>query len=93
MVKWTPSEKERARLVRMARTRTAEEIAAELGKGPEEVAVVIEEVRPRTHDWIVHCKKTGRCWRSRTERGAYYLACLHGLVDWDCWRAPQGPKP
>lgn len=72
------------RVIGMAETRSTEEVAEILGIDEEEVCRLLEEAgKPVKSGGIVTCNKTGRFWNVRSPRGAYRLAQLQGLVDWD----------
>ena len=78
------------RMASMAETFSADEIAAMLHMDAEDVADILERFRPRRLDWIVLCRRTGRWWVARTQRGAYRRACLEGLTDWHCYGVKRG---
>jgi hypothetical protein len=59
----------------------------------EDIAVIlhitIPDVRRALEDsprskWWVRCRKTGRTATAYGKRGAYRIACLMGLTDWEC---------
>lgn len=79
------------RITGMAETRSPEEIADILGIEVEEIYKVLEKAgRPIRASGLLTCQKTGRWWKVRSLRGAYRLAMLKGLVDWDFTEAAKG---
>jgi len=76
------------RIVGMAETRSPEEIASILGIDEEEVCDILEKQgKPARSQGVLTCQKTGRFWKVRSERGAYRMAQLQGLVDWEYAKA------
>lgn len=72
------------RITGMAETRSPEEIADILGIDVEDVCKELENAgKPVRTTGILTCHKTGRFWKVRSMRGAYQMAMLKGLVDWD----------
>lgn len=81
----------RARLVQMADTLDADEIALRTGYDEEDIQYVLDHARVRLQaQWWVRCNRTGRTFMARSKRGAYRLVCLRGLVDWDWGRGAGG---
>jgi hypothetical protein len=81
----------RTRLVQMADTLDAEEIALRTGYDEEDVQYVLDHAGVRLKSqWWVRCNRTGRSFVARSKRGAYRLVCLKGLVDWDWGRGDGG---
>lgn len=67
---------------RMARYMPPGEIARVTGVPYNDVVAAIRRYS-RTDCWVARCRKTGREYRSPTERGAYFRAQLLGLTDYD----------
>ena len=47
--------------------------------------VVVPSVRWAWNGADIRCNRTGRRIEARSQRGAYRMACLLGLTDWDWW--------
>lgn len=75
-----------SRILSLAETRAPHEVAAVLKIDEEEVLEVLHRAGKVKASWTFRCNKTGRQWRARSERGAYRMAHLMGLTDWDCWQ-------
>ena len=82
-----------SRILSLAETRSAQEIAATLRIDEEEVLEVLHRAGKVKATWTFRCNKTGRQWRARSERGAYRMAHLIGLTDWDCWQGEPQAAP
>lgn len=83
---------ERRRIVQMADTLDAEEIALRTGYDEDEVQWALERAGVRREvQWWVRCNRTGRSFVARSKWGAYRLVCLRGLTDWDWGTGPAGP--
>lgn len=81
----------RARLVQMADTLDADEIALRTGYDEEDIQFVLDHAQVRRQSqWWVRCNRMGRCFVARSKRGAYRLVCLKGLVDWEWGRGESG---
>ena len=76
------------RVLGMSETRSPQEIAAILGIDEDEVCEMLEKAgKPvKTANKLI-CNRTKQVWNVRSERGAYILAMLKGLVDWDYQKA------
>ncbi len=73
----------RRRILDLAATRDAEEVAAIANVPLGTVRAILDEV-PASQRWWLRDNKTGRCWtKIRSDRGAYQLVCMLGLTDWD----------
>ena len=81
--KATPRNVTDARIAQIAQTKSAAEIADILDMEEDEVIAAIERSGRTLPRMIVTCEKTGRHWPARSERGAYRLAQIKGLVDWN----------
>ncbi len=81
----------RTRLIQMADTLDADEIARRTGLDEEDIQHVLDQAGVRqTARWWVRCNRTGRTFAARSKRGAYRLVCLKGLTDWDWGRGEGG---
>ena len=61
------------------------DIAEMLKISQSEVEDMLEKAGKPKQTWEVTCNKTGKTWRTRSQRSAYRLVCTLGLTDWD-WR-------
>jgi hypothetical protein len=76
------------RVLGMAETRSPQEIAAILGIDEDDVFDMLEKAgKPVKTTSQLICNRTNQAWNVRSERGAYILAMIKGLTDWDFKKA------
>lgn len=81
----------RARVIQLADTLDAEEIALRTGYDEEDIQFVLDHAGvQRKTQWWIRCNRTGRTFVARSKRGAYRLVCLKGLTEWDWGSGPGG---
>lgn len=73
----------------MGKTMTPDHIAGVLGMDTEDVEAIFEAAGAKLVAYTVECRRTGRTWNARSERGAYRLAQIKGLTEWDCYPATE----
>jgi hypothetical protein len=83
-IMFTETKTSAGRILGMAETRSAQEIASILNIDEDDVCDILQKAgKPVAAIGVLTCNKTGRHWNVRSERGAYRMAQLKGLVDWD----------
>lgn len=78
---WSQTAYDARRINSMALHMEPEDIANQIG-APLEVVLAIIKRDDRAARWVARCEKTGRCFYSPTERGAYLRAQIAGFADW-----------
>lgn len=68
------------RMVQLAESHSAAEIADKLGIDEEEVLKALEASGKKLPRLLLRCLRSNRTWPVRSERGAYRLAQLKGLT-------------
>lgn len=58
------------------------DVAVRLGIPLAQVEEVLERTEGPRVQVVLVCNRTGRVWRCRSWRRAYYTVCLVGLTDW-----------
>ena len=82
-----------SRILSMSETFQPHQVAATLDIDEEHVLEVLYQAGKTNSVWTLRCNKTGRQWRTRSERGAYRMAHLIGLTDWDSYPGEPTVKP
>ena len=78
------------RVAALAETHEDDEIASILGISENHVRLMLTASTAARRRWHIRCNRTGRRIEARSQRGAYRMACLLGLTDWDWW--PEGTQ-
>ena len=77
------------RVAALAETHEDDEIASILGISENHVRLMLTASAATRRRWHIRCnrtgRRTGRRIEARSQRGAYRMACLLGLTDWDWW--------
>lgn len=81
----------RVKVLRLSEVHDDEDIAAICNITVIEVQRIVATVA--RSKWWLRDNKTGRSWPARSRRGAYYLVCAFGLVDWDWGMGLVGENP